>query len=110
MSYDFYMTIDVGGPKPHVLSGLEHNQTYNVGCMFGAALPCDGGINGLAGKTGEECLPVLEAGIQAMHDDPERYMAMNPSNGWGNSDGALETLKTLASWCRSAPKATLMIG
>jgi hypothetical protein len=91
------------------------NYTYNVAPMFYEALNVEGSIKinqisvDLAGKTGEELFPVLDGAIKDMEARPYHYTAMNPSNGWGNYDGALDVLKKIRMWCKEAPKAVLRV-
>lgn len=35
-----------------------------------------------------------------MEADPAAYRAMNPPNGWGDSDGALDVLRQFRDACR----------
>lgn len=107
MSWDFGMEIDAGGLEPHSLH-YDANYTYNVAPMFLEAMGGDG-IRQLDGLIGEECLPLLGKAIADMVENPGKYKAMNPSNGWGDFDGALELLQTLVKWCNEAPKATMRI-
>lgn len=107
MSWDFSMEIDAGGPEPAcILSDL--NYTYNVSPMYYEAIGEDG-IGGLHGKAGADCIPILRGAIAAMEDDPAKYQAMNPPNGWGSYGGALGVLRELLAWCVAAPKATMCV-
>lgn len=109
MSWDFHMAVPIGrdGELVHV-GHYEANYTYNVSRMFYRALGNEG-IRGLHGKSGADAEPQLNAAVAAMRADPDIYRAMNPPNGWGNYEGALELLETLASWCREVPGAQLII-
>ena len=96
MSYDVYFTMDTGGKEPAPF-GDTLNHTYNCGSMFRAAIP--GGIQALAGKLGEEVVLVLQSGIADMVYRPQIYAAMNPENGWGNTETAQEFLVQIeADW------------
>ena len=108
MSWSFYMEIDTGGPEPGTVTG-DLNCTYNVSPMFYKALPFDDGIRGIEGLRGEEALEPLRGGVKAMEDNPDEYKAMNPENGWGSYEGALDTLRELVKWCVEHPKATFRI-
>lgn len=108
MSWWFAMEVDVGGPERlDVCEGL--NCTYNVAPMFRKALKEPGGIRALHGKTGEESIPLLRGAIEDMEDGRAAYVKMNPPNGWGSADSALETLRTLLCWSLKAPKATIRV-
>lgn len=49
-------------------------------------------LDGMDGQTGAAFLAVIIAGLEA---DPERFRAMNPSNGWGDYDTLLEILRQM---------------
>jgi len=111
MSYDFAMTVDAGEEYRSVLRDFDDlNYTYNVSPMYRAAFPGEKGVNMLHGLTGEEAQEFLVSAIQKMRDDPNYYKEMNPSNGWGNYEGALRVLETLLVWCKDVPKAIMEIG
>ncbi len=85
----------------------ERNYTYNVSPMFYDALgELENGIRSLNGMTGDEGRPHLERAIMRMTDDPEKYQAMNPKNGWGDYEGALTLLSDLLEWSADYPTAT----
>ena len=106
MSYDIRLEIDTGGAGPACLTETL-SPTYNLGPMFSLALGC--GLRELSGKTAAECLPILRAGVAFMEDKPSECKALNPANGWGSYEGALQTLRTMVSQCSQHPKATLVI-
>jgi hypothetical protein len=105
MSYDFSVSIDAGAGLIDI--GFEHNMTSNVSGMWALAMGTP--MRELRNMKCSECIPYLERGIKAMKAHPEVYSAMNPANGWGSSESALETLETLLGWCREAPKGYLKI-
>lgn len=61
--------------------GYAWDPTYNFGPMFREAK-----INNFDGKLASECAPILRAGIADMEANPEKYTALNSSNGWGVFD------------------------
>jgi hypothetical protein len=61
------------------------------------------------GKTAGECAPVLAAAIDAMKADPEPYRAINPSNGWGDYDSLLSSLRTLLRDFEDHPEAIVRV-
>lgn len=107
MSWDFSMDIDVGGKEPATVYD-DLNYTCNVSSMYYDAIGGQG-VRDLAGKLGSECIPILTAAIARMANDPTKYRAMNPKNGWGNYTGALKLLRALLRWCEEAPLATMRI-
>lgn len=105
MSYDIWLTIDTGGPEPHVITG-GGNVTSNVAPMWrlaGADLAEFDGL--LAGN----CLPALRAAVTAMETDPDKYKALNPPNGWGSYDTCLRFLRELLTDFEANPQATVRV-
>ena len=109
MSWDFDLVADVckhcgrGGESVY-----ERNYTYNVSPMFYEAMG-EGGIRQLDGLTGAECLEILDSGIEAMAADPDKYRALNPPNGWGDYDSALQMLREMRAACVEYPEAGMRI-
>lgn len=108
MSWDFSLSVGTA-----TACECDENYTYNVAPMFYEAFrgtEFEGlGIRGLDEQPAPKCLAALEAAIADMEANPEKYSAMNPPNGWGDSDGALRLLKTLATWCRNHPDGELSV-
>ena len=61
------------------------------------------------GRTAETLIEPLRLAIKTMEDDPERFRAMNPENGWGDYEGALEWLRKILAACRTYPKASVYV-
>lgn len=57
----------------------------------------------LDGETGRDALVRIEAALEKMKREPEKYRALNPSNGWGSYEGAVEVLERFAEVCREMP-------
>ncbi len=126
MSWWFSMQFDACehcGRDEDVQPDVSMNYTYNVSSMFAKAIPTKRmekdrrsgemvtvrGIRALDGMVGEIASHPLKAAIEAMEADPAEYKKLNPENGWGNYDGALKVLKTIAGWCEIYPKAKLCV-
>lgn len=107
MSYDVYLEIDTGGAEPAAL-GDSLNYTYNCGPMFRLALGRDG-INSLEGELAGTAIQTLRSGIAEMEDEPGKYKALNPENGWGSYEGALQFLRDILTACVRHPKATIRV-
>lgn len=73
----------------------------NLGFMYFDVL--EAGIRGLDNMKASDAIPQLETAIQKLEADPEKYRAMNPSNGWGSYEGLIEVLKRLLENCREKP-------
>ena len=122
MSYDVDLRIDTGAPDPAVVVELG-NYTSNVAGMYvlaftHAGLPyrvapysCAGSLANLHDMPAPEAVPYLERALAHM-DDPKnatRYEAMNPSNKWGNFEGAKAFLHGILDGCRTHPKTVVRV-
>lgn len=110
MSYDIslYVTVDVGGPEPvEYCPASIGNYTSNVAPMWTEALGHS--LSDLADANAGDSLPALQQAVAAMEADPDKYRAMNPGNGWGNYEGALDYLRDLRDACAAYPNATIHI-
>lgn len=107
MSYDVYLMLDTGAPDP--VSVVEiGNYTSNVSAMWREALggrplreyhdaPCS-----------EAAGPLADA-VKRMETDPDKYREMEPSNGWGDYEGALGYLRRLAEMSAKHSKCTIYV-
>ncbi len=121
MSYDIYLRGDSG----------EHdslpNPTYNLTEIFDHALTEENlpnpditemqvvlfrektdrprGLRLLSGKTGAETLEWIERAIRCLEDPKKRktFLALQPSNGWGDLPGAIEVMRDLAEAAKDYP-------
>jgi hypothetical protein len=110
MSLDVYlhMQIDTDGPKPGHVDLYSRNITHNVAKMWAKAGVFEALYEG-QGKTAGEIVDVLAKGVEDMEQKREEYLPLNPSNGWGDYDGALDFLREYATACRENPKATISV-
>lgn len=109
MSYDGWLVVDTGGSEKPTVAEFG-NYTSNVAPMWGRALEMAGEdirLSDTEGRTAGEVLPLLLRAISHMTDNPDEYLPMNPSNGWGDYEGALDYLRTVAKECERHPKAQL---
>lgn len=108
MSYDIYLdaTVDTGGAEPFSVRLYSGNVTYNVFKMYAEA-GCRDALKAATDKKASELIEPLESGLAAMRADPDKYKALNPSNGWGSYEGAMKFLDELIAACRAHPKATI---
>lgn len=106
MSYDVWLTIDTGGPNPALVAEIG-NCTSNVSPMWADALGRS--LGQYDGAIAAYALPDLRAAVACMEDDPAHYRAMDPVNGWGDYEGALDYLRRLVVACAANPKATIRI-
>lgn len=109
MSYDGWLVIDTGGDEPATVAELG-NCTSNVAPMWRRALHEAGEdirLRDTEGRTAGEVLPLLRRAVTHMEGHPGVYKAMNPANGWGDYEGALNYLRGVAELCQRHPKTTL---
>lgn len=102
MSYDVSLKIYTGNIDALVVDC--GNYTSNVASMFHDA---GVGLQDMHDMTCRDAAPILKKGVQAMAADPKKYKAMNPKNGWGDYEGALDYLKGILGACETHPLATL---
>lgn len=113
MSYDVRLAVDTGGEE--LVSVTEYRSpTYNLAPMFSEALGIDmrdygNGRRFLDGMAAADALPIVTAALSKMALDPEHFRALNPPNGWGSYEGAVEFLQWLQMQCIKHPKATVLV-
>ena len=60
-------------------------------------------------KKAGDLIEVLEAGLEKLKADPEKFTKYEPDNGWGTYDGLVEfTTKYLAA-CKANPEARVEV-
>ena len=81
----------------------EINLTYNLSPMLSeAGFPSMRNYDGrLAREVGKEILELLDR----MAEDPDRWRALNPANGWGSYDQCLQ--RRLRAWAEHATQTDL---
>ncbi|MEO3856157.1 hypothetical protein [Acrocarpospora sp. B8E8] len=107
MSYDVWLEIDTGHGEWQEVVEIG-NYTMNVFPMWADAL------NGMSLREYHHALcseaaGPLADGVKRMEADPEKYRAMNPSNGWGDYEGALNYLRAVAEACAAHPKCRIVV-
>ena len=56
-----------------------------------------------------DAIPVLTAALADMVEKVDEYTALNPANGWGKCEHAVETFRLLLQDCEYHPKATVNV-
>jgi hypothetical protein len=110
MSYDIslYLDVDTGGPEPLTVCVADiGNYTVNVARMWTEALGHS--LGDLKDQPAGASLPALRLAVDQMLARPDYYRAMEPSNGWGDYEGALAYLTALRDACLVHPKAVIRI-
>lgn len=106
MSYDLRLVIDTGGKYPALVTDIM-SPTYNLREMFELSLGMP--IKQLEDKLANDAAPIILAAINAMKKSPAKFKKLNPPNGWGNYEQALNSLEWLHEMCIENPKATVKI-
>ena len=105
MSWDVSLSIDTGGKMPKTVVEVG-NYTFNVSHMYFKVFDL-GFTATLNKKLAGECIPILKKAIDTMKNDPQKFKALSPSNGWGSYEGALEFLNKIYIACNENPKCTI---
>jgi len=61
------------------------------------------------GKKAKEIINQLEKGLQDIKDNYNEYKKLNPSNGWGDIDGAIEFLERVIKEFKQYPNAKIEV-
>lgn len=107
MSIWVYLSVEVnvGKPKQFEVELFEANITGNLHPMWELA-GIEDVIYSKDTRIALDMIPLLEAGLQKMIDNPKEFVTLNPKNGWGSYDDAKSWLQKLIDACREYPKAT----
>lgn len=110
------------------IAGIEEpgNYTYNVDPMFAMALDGDAqkgvqdgadlllrrkdpALKRFIGKRAGDAdvIDQLLSAVSAMEGEPERFRALNPANGWGDYEGAVDYMRRFYLACERHPDATI---
>lgn len=105
------MSLDVTLRAERIVEVYEDNITHNLGAMAEAAelyyplwRPEEISIT-----TAYQLVPVLKAGLERLKKDPEKFKALNPSNGWGDYDGLVNFVEEYLDSCKDNPDAIIHV-
>ena len=105
MSLDVYLT------EWRETEVYERNVTHNLIPMADAA-----GIGDAIWRPEElglvqaiELIPFLEARLERLLAEPDRYRQLNPPNGWGNYEGFCDFVAAYLEACRKNPGARVRV-
>lgn len=111
MSWDVWLAIDTGLEEASVTE--DHNYTWNVSRMYDKAfsrtLDGDGGLSTLAGMKADLAGTLIDRVLHEMEANASVYQAMNPANGWGSFDGAMEFLRKIRRDCLAHPACVVRV-
>lgn len=82
------------------------NYTSNCAPMWRAA---GADLADMDGKPARRCGGIIGLAVRIMQNDPARFKAMNPANGWGDYDSCIRFLETVAAACEENPEATVQV-
>lgn len=99
---EFGMTISIRAATGWVEVYEVGNHTSNTSRMWGHAGCWLGDLDGQRAGDWVDC---LEAAVQNMRANPDTYRAMNPENGWGSYESALDYMQRVLDACRAYPDA-----
>ena len=102
------MSLDFSVYAPIITDVASANYTHNVTRMWKEAGVYDA-LYMSDGKQVKDIIDELNSGLSNMYANPEKYIAMNPTNGWGSYESALDWLKQLISNIESYPDGTICI-
>lgn len=80
---------------------ITNGITYNLMPMFREA---GWDHNELDDWSSEQMLPLAKRVLETLKREPERFRALNPSNGWGSYEDALWFFGELIQACKDNPK------
>ena len=103
MSLDVYLVESVPSDV------FEANITHNLGMMAREA-----GVYDALWRPGEDVrakdiLPTLKQGLKNLRYNPERYIAFNPPNGWGDYSTLVNFLTKYIRACEDYPNARVRV-
>ena len=107
MGYRVSFSIDTGGEEPYFLE-QSFGHTYNCVQMFREVLGKEG-INSLDTMQAKDCILALENAIIYMEFFPEKFKPMEPPNGWGTYETALDFLREILVMAQAHPKTTIHV-
>lgn len=105
MSWNFGLKMDTGAGE--FFYGFDVNHTSNCNPMLG-----DVGIiwDELDGKQAKEARAIIAAGLEKLQNDPVKYEAMNPPNGWGSYETLCKVIQEILIEVTKHPLAIVSVG
>lgn len=103
----YWLRLEVNAGGEHTVDVFEANFTRNITPMWYEALGKH--LRDYHGTLAADAIEPLTAGIDVIESDRERFEAMNPANGWGDTAGALQLLRDLRDACRAHPATTIRV-
>lgn len=60
-------------------------------------------------KKASDLIEVLEAGLEKLKADPEKFKKYEPTNGWGTYDGLVDYTEKYLAACKANPEARVEV-
>lgn len=108
LGFTLYVEVDLGGETPYCLEPFDANYTHNVVPMWEKAGVYEA-LYKSDGKQAKEIIPELEIGYEFMKNNPDLFIPLNPPNGWGDYETALEFLNNILDSCKKYPKTIIQV-
>jgi hypothetical protein len=115
VSYDFGLRVDTGNRDGDVIIDAEHLEQPSVRCSNYTSnawrMYAEAGIRlpELDGLWCGDLVWRLADAVKQMETDPGRFQPLEPENGWGDYEGALNYLRSILDVCEAHPQARLYI-
>jgi hypothetical protein len=105
------MSLDIRLEEERVTGVFDTTITHNLVPMAEAAglYECLWHPDRLGIKQAGQLRPYLNGGIRELEKDPDKFVAMEPENGWGTYEGFLSTLKVLLLACYKHDEARVVV-
>lgn len=111
MSLDFSLYLkceDAGDGQEHIKELLDMNITHNVAPMWREA-GCYEALYKSEGDLAKDHVDAVSKAVLFMLADREKYEEMNPSNGWGDYEGALKWLQEVRNAMERYPLSRIHV-
>lgn len=90
------------------MTSESFNITHNVNSMWHKA-GCYDALYNSEGKLSKEVSPILQLSLLVMLARPEEFKELNPENGWGDYDGAIDFLVKVIKEFNESPSAKIVV-
>jgi hypothetical protein len=90
---------------------FDANITHNLGAMAreaGVYLAC-WRPEEIGAEKAADIVPVLTEGLRLLREDPDRFKALNPENGWGDYEGLVNFVQSYRDACMESPEAAIRV-
>lgn len=106
MSYWVGFEIDTGGD---FRAGVGDDRNYTSNCAGMWELALGRSLADYNGAPSSEAAGPLAAAVERMAMNPSEFRPMEPGNGWGSYEGAMEYLRWIAETAQAHPRTTIRV-